>query len=155
MMNCNSLDVRKRPSFLYIAEGFVGLLLTLALSTALRLPGAANAWQAVAIVAGIGIYIGVWYAAFRVTVIDGVLTYRTLIGRTKVIRLDDIERAHFEVGEKRYSDRDRPPVRIFIKPRGDSRLAPFDINAAVFDNDDFAALIRILAGKEPRSKCDG
>jgi len=155
MKNHNTLHVRKRPAFLYIAESFVGFFFAVFIVGALKGRPVAGMYQLIAVVFGCGIYVALWYAAFRITVVDGVLAYRSLLGRTKVIRLGDIERSSFEVGEKRYSDRDRPPVRIFIKPRRETGLAPFDINAAVFDVYDFAELRRILADREPRAKGEG
>lgn len=84
----------------------------------------------------------VWLVSFRVGVSTNSLSYRSLFGGNRVLRLADIRSIIRESGVRQYGDRFRPFVRLVVTTVSDGQR--IDINLKVFSTRDIQMLIQGL-----------
>lgn len=101
----------------------LGWFLIAVLGFFLRRPGAG--WEPVYVPTGIAIGLAIWLSAFRLTVIDDVLRYRTLLGRQKSVKLSDIEAARIDVNFSRLVG---APERLVLEAKPEK----LEINLKIF-----------------------
>ncbi len=77
----------------------------------------------------------VWVWAFRLVIADGVISYRSLFGRTRSISLTDVEKAATELNLR---SRFRPPMQL--------------INMKVFSREDLGRVFDFLGPKLKSSR---
>ncbi|MEW6528234.1 MAG: hypothetical protein AB1444_16395 [Spirochaetota bacterium] len=146
------LEVRYSIASLLIAETFVLILTIIGVES--YISSKINDALIVTICIIIfGIFIYLWFRAFRITVENGVLTYKQLFGKTRVIRIDDIEEAYTEIGVKHKGDEYRAFIRLMIKPKKGCGVEGFYINLKPFEEKGIHQLFEILPmrkGKKSR-----
>jgi len=108
-------------------------------------------WQAAACVLAIWLYCLVWIRSFKVSVVKGTLSYRSLLGGTRSIPLGEIQDSKTEIGWFNYVGKSRPPFRIVVMPRAETQLKPIIINMRVFAKEDIARLLDTL--NVSKNKC--
>ena len=109
-----------------------------------------HSYEFVYIPAAIGVGIALWLRAFRLTIADGELTYRTLFG-SRSIRVADIERA-----ETQLVATGRGSYRVLvINPRPETMQEPIRVNIKVFSREDLRCLFDLLGSKFRGSRTIG
>lgn len=91
-----------------------------------------------------------WLGSFKLVLTDEVITYRTFLGGTSSIRLDDIHevvRMAVRAGGLRYADRFKPPIRLVIVPRASAGERAMAVNLKVFNRREVAQLLEALDGR--------
>lgn len=102
-------------------------------------------WPGVVLAVALQIFLSAWLFSFSLALIGDRLRYRSLFGGRKELDIADIKRIEVQVGEARYRDKFRPPIRLFVKSWQASRDSSFDINMKVFDKRDMEVLLQILS----------
>ena len=90
------------------------------------------------------ILIFAWVRRFRIVVDETSLSYTSLFGGKKIVKLDDITTAHTEIGSK---DRFGPVMRFELECKPPSREHQIVINMKVFSRKDLHSLFEILHDK--------
>jgi hypothetical protein len=103
------------------------------------------------------VFVGIllYLKAFRVTIRDGLLSYRLLFRGTRSIKFSDIKQAR--VDTKRLTARSgRPPYALFIEPLPGVDAPPFAINIKLLGRGDLRTLFDILGDKvsDPKHRMD-
>lgn len=146
------LEVRYSKGSLVIAESFVLLLTIMGIMS--YISSKINDVLIVTICIIIfGIFVYLWFRSFRIIVEEGVLTYKQLLGRNRIIRIEDIEEAYTEIGVKHKGDEYRAFIRLMIKPKKGCGVEGFYINLKPFEEKGIRQLFDILPmrkGKESR-----
>ena len=91
----------------------------------------------------------VWVWAFRLVIADGVISYRSLFGRTRSISLADVEKAATELNLR---SRFRPPMQLIIYPAKATGKQPIRINMKVFSREDLGRVFDFLGPKLKSSR---
>ena len=104
-----------------------------------------SAWQFLFITLGVGGFIYVWIAAYRLELEQTTLSYRSLFGGHHVVRLSDVAVASAATGVKKFTEPLLPPNRIKITMKLGVEPACLIINAQVFGRDAIEDLRRSLS----------
>jgi hypothetical protein len=129
-----------KGSFLWL-QGLLSILTIVAIGAALRNP---DLWIGIALAGAIQVFVAVWLLSFTLTLSGDTLEYRSLFGGVRRLRLVDIESSTIQIGQYKYGDRFRPPIRLCIKPKRHAGQRPFDINMKVFEARPLKELLEIL-----------
>jgi hypothetical protein len=108
-----------------------------------------GAWKAVAISScALGFAI-LWLSRFQIVLADDSISYRTLFGGRRVLRLSEIERAQSNFGPHSYWDRFglEPLDRLVVEPYSITGKAALIINRRVFSNSDIKRVLHFLGPK--------
>ena len=103
-----------------------------------------SVWAMAALTAAIGMILYFWIYLFRIEVDAYKLSYTTLFGGRRTLRLSDLGSVRFMVGYRRYCDRFLPPVRLEICLRKGVDGPCMVINAKIFDHKALNELMRRL-----------
>ncbi len=136
------LEIKYSKGSLLIAESFVVLVIVLGIIASKNLDSLIGIDTFIIFVIGIFIYL--WFRSFRITVRNGILTYKQLLGKTRVIRIEDIEEAYTEIGVKKKGDEYRAFIRLMIKPKKGVNVEEFYINMKPFEEQGLRQLFEIL-----------
>jgi len=86
----------------------------------------------------------VWVAAFKLEVSDGLVSYRSLFGGVRRLRLDSIESADTRID---FANSFGPIYRLTIRPTRTVESKPIVINMKVFALSDLHRFMYILGPK--------
>jgi hypothetical protein len=94
------------------------------------------------------IFVGVllYLSSLRITVRDGLLSYRSLFRGTHSIKLSDIRQARVDVRLLTIPS-GRPPYALFIEPLPTADVKPFVINMKLFSRENLRTLFDLLGDK--------
>lgn len=146
-MSPPQLSVRVARSGLLLSRSVLAIIMVVSFAAAVR----GNGWGLFGISSIIQVFLNLWLFFFALDVAAGVLSYRTLFRGWVRIRLEEINSVEIQIGERRYRDKFRPPLRLVVQPKSVSSIRPFDINLKVFRKED----IEILLEKLPVRREDG
>jgi len=106
----------------------------------------AGTWKAIAISSCALGFAVLLLSRFQIVLADDSISYRTLFGGTRVLKLSEIERAQFNSGPQSYWDRFglEPLDRLVVQPHSITGKAVLIINGRVFSNSDIKRVIHFL-----------
>ena len=141
--NSNNIFVKYSKSSLFIIEflfGIVGILMSVIAFKFRDIESIINAllWIILCVV----IYF--IFKTYWVKVEEGLLTYNSFLGRKKIIKLEDIEKAWIEVGVYDVYDLFKPMIRLVVKPKRHIEMKPFYIHMKVLEKINGVRLMNIL-----------
>ena len=144
--NNDRLIIKFSIPSLIIAETFIGIPFIIGLLGAFRYPR----HDIFIMVTGIFIFTilaFLWFKSYHIEIINGILKYRSPFGRMKQILLNDIEKAHIDIGVLEKKDVYRAFVRLVLQPKSTSKTKGFYINLKVFEKNGVKQLLDILPMK--------
>lgn len=129
----NHLRITASNSLLYIG----GFILIASGSLMISVGEKSRDWSPAIIVGCCALFFVLWWRAFLLTLEDGVLSYRTLFGGTKKIKVSEISRLqrNFDLGGG-----NRPTVRMEVYGAHEGKPFEVDINIKVFPLEPVKAL---------------
>ena len=136
-----AIDAKACASTYAVFSVMFGLLVMLGIAVAIKSPGT---WQVAAIPGGMLVAFLLWARAFRLTIAGEVLSYRSLFGGTRSIRLADVETAETKLAPLKY-----PVTQLIVTPKAATGQPPIIINMKVFSKQDLHRVFDVLG---PRLK---
>jgi hypothetical protein len=127
----------------YIGFGvIVGFMLVLTLLPLITVGGISL--KMLSVVLGAGLFVFGWIRAFKVTVDQTHITYRTLLAGTRTIAIADIQKARVVVGDYYRRSRTEPYMILDLEPRPELHQKAMKINIKVFRLDDVRRLVGVV-----------
>jgi hypothetical protein len=142
----NRLDARACTSTYVIFCGMFGFLFALGILIGIRPGGDPTVTLASAAAFILSI---LWVRAFHLVIADGVISYRSLFGRTRSISATNIGKAATELNLRSGF---RPPMQLIIYPMNANEDRPIRINMKVFSREDLARVFDFLGPKLKSSR---
>jgi len=117
-----------------------GAALLMAIDSTIKAP---RSWPALLIIASMFVGFMAWVSAFRLSLREGVVKYRSLFGGVRTILLSDIERAEYRYAPEAAFG---PFAQLVLTPSPNAGR-PVVINMKVFSRADLERLFEILGPK--------
>jgi hypothetical protein len=108
-------------------------------------PGEASSWGMVAMAAAYCSAFFLWVRKFRIEIGDGTITYESLFGGSRQVRVADIESVNAVIAIRKRTDRFQPPLRLVLRVKDGVRATKeVTINLKVFELSDVATLMEAV-----------
>ncbi len=104
------------------------------------------AWPIALFAYAIFVAVLLYLRSFRITICDGLLSYRSLFRGTRSIKLSDIKQAKVDVRLLTTPSR-RPPYALFVEPLPGADAKPFVINMKLLGRENLRRLFDLLGDK--------
>jgi hypothetical protein len=135
--NSSSFLLRAAPSAFVVFGLMFGPLFLVTLYISVRTGG--SSWKVAAMAAGAVLLSQSWLAAFRLSLQDNVVTYRTLFS-TRSLNVSDISSVKTEINFGRFG----PPIGLVIIPTPTTRQKEIVVNMKVFRLGEMQGFVRAL-----------
>lgn len=131
------------PLFIFF-EGIAGLLLISYIMLNIQHPHNKSFWQATLLLSIVNVITILWHRTLKIEISNGILIFRSLFKKPKIIAFNNIQKAAIETGYQRPVDKKRPFIRLVIYPKPGIGMNDFAIPMNSFDKNGMRKLLQIL-----------